>query len=146
VIELETPKRPSRELPAAAVSAEEGLALARAALERGDYAGALEGARSLTDGDATEARLVAARALVKLERFEEAAEELRRAVHADPLTPRVHLDLGFAAARVGDFATARASWEHFLRLSPGGAEGARARSSLDALTRLMNLLEVHADG
>jgi hypothetical protein len=146
VIELETPKRPSREVVAASVNGDQSVSRAREAMQRGDYAAALEAARAAVDVDGTDARLLAARALVKLERYADAAEELRRTVHADPLTPRVHLDLGFAAARVGDFTTARASWEHFLRLAPGGADAARARSSLDALTRLMNLLEAHADG
>ena len=67
-------------------------------------------------------------------------------MQTDPLTPAVHLDLGFAAVRVGDFATAHASWEHFLRLAPNAAETARARAALETLTRLMHLLEAHADG
>ncbi|MDE3151294.1 MAG: DUF4388 domain-containing protein [Gemmatimonadota bacterium] len=146
VIALEAPVRASRQSRAVALLDDEGLERAREAFALADYAAALEAARAAVDAVGTDARLVAARALVKLERFDEAAEELRRAVHADPLTPRVHLDLGFASARVGDFATARASWEHFLRLSPAGADAARARSAIDALTRLMHLLEAHADG
>ena len=146
VVELKTPKRPSRETRV--VDASDGAALerARGALDLGEYATALEAARGAVETHGTEARLIAARALAKLERYADAVEELRRAVHADPLTPRVHLDLGFAAARVGEFTTARASWEHFLRLAPSGADAARVRSSLDALTRLMNLLEAHGDG
>jgi cytochrome c-type biogenesis protein CcmH/NrfG len=73
-------------------------------------------------------------------------DELRRAVQSDPLTPAVHLDLGFAAVRVGDFASAHASWEHFLRLAATSPEAPRARAALETLTRLMHLAEAHADG
>lgn len=146
VIELEAPTRLRREVLVTTVQDVQGTARARDAMQRGDYAGALEAARAAIESEGTDARLLAARSLSKLERYADAVEELRRTVHADPLTPRVHLDLGFAAARVGDFATARASWEHFLRLSPGGADAARVRSSLDALTHLMTLLGAHADG
>jgi Flp pilus assembly protein TadD len=81
-----------------------------------------------------------------MSRFHEAVDELRRAVSADPLTPDVHLDLGFAAVRVGDFANARASWDHFLRLAPTSAEVGRVRAVLDTLSRLQHLLEAHANG
>jgi tetratricopeptide (TPR) repeat protein len=146
VVELNQPKRRSRE--SRVVESTDGAALdaARAAMGDGDYEGALQAARAAVDGAGTEARLLAARALERMARFAEAMDELRQAVHADPLTPAVHLDLGFAAVRMGEFGTARASWEHFLRLSPTGADAARAKSSLDALTRLMNLMEAHADG
>jgi cytochrome c-type biogenesis protein CcmH/NrfG len=73
-------------------------------------------------------------------------DELRRAVQADPLTPAVHLDLGFAAARVGDFGNARASWEHFQRLSPLSPDIPRVRAAIETLTRLTHLLEAHSDG
>ena len=87
-----------------------------------------------------------ARALGRLTRFQDAVDELRRAVQGDPLTPAVHLDLGFAAIRIGDFATAHASWEHFLRLAPNASDTGRARAALETLTRLMHLVEAHADG
>jgi len=69
-----------------------------------------------------------------------------RAVQVDPLTPDVHLDLGFAAVRVGDFANARASWEHYLRLAPAAPETNRVTAALEALTRMMHLMEAHVDG
>ncbi|OYV65680.1 MAG: hypothetical protein B7Z72_12105, partial [Gemmatimonadetes bacterium 21-71-4] len=148
VVDLEAPTRAS--MAGVAVAEPElehdGLARAREALAGGDWARALETARAATEAHGTEARLVAARALGRLDRHAEALEELRRAVHADPLTARVHLDLGFAAVRVGEFATARASWEHYLRLSASGGDAARARAGLDTLTRLMHLMEAHADG
>jgi Flp pilus assembly protein TadD len=90
--------------------------------------------------------LIAARALNRLARYGDAVDELRRAVQSDPLTPAVHLDLGFAAVRVADFASAHASWEHYLRLAPTVNDSGRARAALETLTRLMHLLEAHADG
>jgi Flp pilus assembly protein TadD len=97
------------------------------------------------DATSSEAHRVAARALVLLKRFPDAVEVLRRAVQADPLTPAVHLDLGFAAVRVGDFGNARASWEHFLRLAPASPEAGRVNAALETLTRMMHLVEAHAD-
>ncbi len=146
VVALEAPTTVPREAEAGREAGAEALERAHESMACGEYAAALEAARAAIETQGTDARLVAARALTKLDRPADAAEELRRAVYADPLTARVHLDLGFAAVRTGEFATARASWEHFLRLSPAGADAARARSALDALTRLMNLLEAHADG
>ncbi len=146
VVALEPPTTAPRETEAGREAGAEALRRARESLACGEYAAALEAARAAIETQGTEARLLTARALTKLDRHADAAEELRRAVYADPLTPHVHLDLGFAAVRTGQFATARASWEHFLRLSASGADAARARSALDALTRLMHLLEAHADG
>jgi hypothetical protein len=146
VVDLAIAPRPSTGAAMAAEHRVESLARARDAYARGAYAEALEGARSATPSVGTDARLLAARALVRLDRFSDAVDELRRTVHADPLTPRVHLDLGFAAVRVGEFDTARASWEHFLRLAPGGPDATRVRSALDGLERLTQLLEAHADG
>ncbi len=122
------------------------LAVIEAALAGGRPEDALASARAaiVAGPDATAARLLAAKALGRLARHQEAVEELRRAVQADPITPDVHLQLGFAAARVGDFANARASWDHFLRLAPGSPDVGRVREGLDALRRLVHLLEAHA--
>jgi hypothetical protein len=46
---------------------------------------------------------------------------------------------------VGDFATARSSWQHYLRLAPTGPEVGRVRAAIEALTRLMHVLEAHAE-
>ncbi len=82
---------------------------------------------------------------MRLNRQTDALEELRRAVQADPLTPQIYGDLGFAAVRVGDFSTARTSWEHFLRLAPTAPDVGRVRAALETITRLEHLLEAHAD-
>jgi hypothetical protein len=103
--------------------------------------------RAAVDADRSvvESFLASARALTRAGRHTDAFEELRRAVQEDPLTPRVHLDFGRAAARVGDLETARASWEHVLRLSPDDAVGARARDALNALNQLHQVLEADVD-
>jgi Flp pilus assembly protein TadD len=123
------------------------IADAREALAGGRSEDALASARAAlaVDGDSTEARLLVAKSLARLSRHREAVDELRRAVQADPITPEVHLDLGFAAIRVGDFANAHASFEHFLRLSPTSADVGRVRAALEILTRLQHVLEAHAD-
>ncbi len=120
---------------------------ARIRLAAGRPDEALAAARSALASDPTsaEGHRLAARALAKLSRHTDAVEQLRRAVRADPLTPAVHLDLGFAAVRVGDFGNARASWEHFLRLAPAAPEVDRVRAALETLTRMMHLMEAHAD-
>jgi cytochrome c-type biogenesis protein CcmH/NrfG len=130
-----------------ALGAEPALERARAAMEAGRADDALSAARSAlaSDPSSTEGRLLAARALVRLVRYDDAVDELRRAVQSDPLTAAVHLDLGFAAVRVGDFTTAHASWEHYLRLAPHTPESGRARAALESLTRMMHLIESHAD-
>ena len=137
--------RPSGE---ASLGAEPMLERARGALAGRRPEEALTAARAALkcDPSSTEARLLSARALSKLTRYQDAVDELRRAVQSDPITPAVHLDLGFAAVRIGDFTSAHASWEHYLRLAPNAADTGRARAALETVTRLMHLAEAHADG
>jgi hypothetical protein len=145
VVEVRAPDRttaPDNGTMTAPLLEEAGSALARGATEE-----ALSAARTALTSDATNtrARLLAARALGALNRRTEAVDELRRAVRADPLTPEVHLELGFAAVHVGDFATARSSWEHYLRLAPNGPEVKRVRAAMEALTKLMHVLDAYAE-
>jgi tetratricopeptide (TPR) repeat protein len=148
VVALRTPERPSLKNLAAIQGVDSALARAREALDAGRVEDALIAARAAlgSDPSSTEAYLLASRALVRLARHHDAVDLLRRAVQVDPLTPAVHLDLGFAAVYVGDFASARASWEHFLRLAPTSPEVGRVYAAIETLTRLMYLLEAHADG
>ena len=148
VVSLLPSARVSMMTLAAMDSPDDAIAKAREALASGRSEEALSAARVALEIQpaSTEARLIAGRALLRLRRFDDAVDELRRAVQSDPLTPSVHLDLGFAAAQVGDFANARASWEHFQRLAPLSTDIARVRAALDAMTRLTYLLEAHADG
>jgi len=146
VVEVRTPDhaKPAAELGA---GSEPAIEQARAALSRGAADEALTTLRATLAQEPanTAARLLAARALALLDRRDEVVDELRRAVRADPLTPEVHLELGFAAVHIGDFATARGSWEHYLRLAPTGAEIGRVRAAIEALTKLMHVLEAHAE-
>jgi Flp pilus assembly protein TadD, contains TPR repeats len=132
---------------AALTKSTEAMASAQAALDGGRPEDALREARAaaVSGTDATAARLLVAKALLRLARHQEAVEELRRAVQADPITPEVHRELGFAAVRVGDFANARASWEHFLRLCPTSPEVGRIREGLELLTRMEHVLEAHSN-
>jgi hypothetical protein len=147
VVELRAAERPSMPNLAAIRGADSAIARAWGCIAAGKPDEALTAARAAlsVDPSSSEAHRVAARALAQLRRHGDAVEVLRRAVQADPLTPAVHLDLGFAAVRVGDFGNARASWEHFLRLAPASSDAARVNAALETLTRLVHLLEAHAD-
>jgi len=146
VIEVRPPDRAGA-APARDGELEAQVQQARATLASGRPEEALALARGVlaTHAESTDARLVAARALARLGRNAEALVELRRTVQLDPLTPDVHRELGAAAARVGDFPAARASWEHYLRLAPAAREAARVGEALDALQRLTRLLEAAPD-
>jgi tetratricopeptide (TPR) repeat protein len=147
VVEARLPDRSSPAASASAQSIKPVLERGAAALARGACDDALSAARSAlaTDANNAGARLLAARALARLNRHPDAVEELRRAVQADPLTPAIHLELGFAAVYVGDFVTARASWEHFLRLAPTSTDVGRVRAAIETLTRLAHLLDAHME-
>jgi tetratricopeptide (TPR) repeat protein len=145
VVDVRTPDRTAA--VAEPHDAAPALDQARAAFARGAVDEALTAARGVLAKDPanTSAHLLAARSLAALDRRDEVVDELRRAVRADPLTPEVHLELGFAAVYIGDFATARASWEHYLRLAPAGSEVGRVRAAIESLTKLMHVLEAHAE-
>ncbi|HUQ45172.1 MAG TPA: DUF4388 domain-containing protein [Gemmatimonadaceae bacterium] len=147
VVALRTPERNSLPNLKAIRGSESAIEHAWACVAAGRPDEALSAARAALSADAgsSEAHRVAARALVLLRRFPDAVDVLRRAVQADPLTPEVHLDLGFAAVQVGDFGNARASWEHFLRLSPASPDVGRVNAALETLTRMVHLIEAHAD-
>ncbi len=147
VVDIRPPERSSAITLAAIEGIHAVLDRGTAAYKRGAFEEALASARAALSGDpgATDARLLAARALSRLNRAADAVEELRHAVQADPLTAQIYDELGFAAVRVGDFATARTSWEHFLRLSPTAPDVGRVRAALETITRLEHLLEAHAD-
>ena len=148
VVALRTSDRPSMPHLTAIRGAQSAIERAWNCIAAGKADEALTAARMALSVDATsgEAHRVAARALVLLKRHADAVEVLRRAVQADPLTPAVHLDLGFAALRVGDFGNARASWEHFLRLAPASADVGRVNAALETLSRMTHLIEAHHGG
>ena len=88
-----------------AADPESTLAAARRALAAGVPEEALRGARQIIglDPSCVEARLLAARALRRLRRFGDAAEEIRRALDLAPDHPGLCLEQGFAALSRGDF-------------------------------------------
>ena len=148
VVVLSAPDRSTPMSVSVVRGLETALERGRTSLASGRLEEALSAARSAlaADPSSAEGHRLAARALARLGRHTEAVNELRRAVQVDPLTPDVHLDLGFAAVRVGDFGNARASWEHFLRLSPSASETSRVSAALEALSRIVHLMEAHVDG
>ena len=115
------------------------------ALKAGRAEEALTEARTAINADPqhAEARLVAARALAKLGRHADAADELRRAAQLDARNPHIQHELGYAAARRADFTTAAAAWERYLRAMPQGPGAQRAREALEAVRRLERALEEH---
>ena len=119
------------------------LARSEAALRAGNPEEALSCARRVISADSRNvaARRLASRALTLLGRHADAVEELKRAAQADPFDPTVQLELGFAAARSGDFATATTSWSHFIAARPDAPESARVRSALAAAAALHSALE-----
>jgi hypothetical protein len=76
----------------------------------------------------------------------EALAELRQLAREHPTTADVHLELGYAAARAGDFKGARTAWENFLKLAPGHSAAARVKPALDAATSLLHAIEGHGGG
>jgi hypothetical protein len=59
---------------------------------------------------------------------------------------RSHLDLGYTALRAGNLAAARSSFEHFLSLAPDDPEAPKAHSALEAVKRLLGVMEAAAHG
>ena len=148
VVVLQAPDRATPRSVTVVRGAAAALERGRTSFAAGKFDEALSAARSAlaADPSAVDGHRLAARALARLGRHADAVEQLRRAVQVDPLTPDVHLDLGFAAVRVGDFGNARASWEHFLRLAPSAPETPRVAAALEALSRIIHLVEAHVDG
>jgi hypothetical protein len=146
VVDLRSPERVSVSVALPFEDALPFIEQAAAALAAGNAEAALAHARAgiVADPGNAEARLAAGRALVRLGRHADAAEELRRAAQADPLNPQVQLELGFAAARRGEFDVAQGAWEHFLRTMPSDARAAHARDALAAVRQLTTVLEEHA--
>jgi Domain of unknown function (DUF4388) len=119
---------------------------ANASLEAGDAEQALVHARAgiAADPQSADARLAAGRALARLGRHADSAEELRKAAQNDPQNADVQLELGFAAARRGEFGLAVAAWEHYLRAIPSAPQAGRVRAAVDAVRHLTQALEDHA--
>ncbi len=147
IVELRTPERST---PSSVPPIEDAVAhidRARIALAEGRIEDALGAARAAIAADPQSgvARLAAARSLLRLGRLGDAGEELRRASQLEPANAEIQLEMGFAAARRGDFITAIASWEQFLREAPQAPERARVRAALASANELRARLEEHAN-
>jgi tetratricopeptide (TPR) repeat protein len=145
VVEVRAPRRRSNPVAQAVPEIEAWLHDARRALSTGDPERALEAAIAARNGDParTDARLVVAKALTRLGRHAEALEELRRALRADPLTPAVHRELGFAALRAGEYDQALARWEHFR--SSVGHDDRTVSEATVAVREVQRVLEANAN-
>jgi Flp pilus assembly protein TadD len=131
------------------VDVDKSLEAARSALASGRAEEALTSARSVIGvrPESTEARLVAARALRRLKRLGEAAEELRHAAEISPDHPDIHLELGYAALDKGDFTSAVDNWKRYLEQAPSAAGDAiRIREALASANFLRGLLQGHSSG
>jgi hypothetical protein len=144
VVEIRAPRRRSNPASQLLPETDAWLESARSALASGDTERALAAATAARTEDPgrAEARLLAARALTRLGRHGEALEELRRALRADPLTPQIHRELGFAAVRSGDFVGALARWEHYT--SAAGRDDPTVEAATAVVRELVQLLETNA--
>ena len=85
--------------------------------------------------------LARARSMIAAGRATDAVAELRQAATRDAGDEDVWLDLGFACVRAGDLRGARTAMEKFLHIAPAHSGAPRVRSALDAVNRLLGLLE-----
>jgi hypothetical protein len=147
VVDVSSPERRTSGGHRAAGEWTERLERARRSLAAGQADEALAAAAAVRAADParTDARLLVARALTRMRRYGEAVDELRRALRADPRAPEVHRELGFAAARVGDFATALASWEEYLKTAGPGRIPDRVRTAANAVRQLVTELDASDD-
>jgi len=129
--------------------AEAAVAAAREALTGGRPEDALRLAGVVigADGSRVDARLIVVRALRRLHRLGEAAEELRRALEIAPEDPGLRLEQGFAALSRGDFQAAVASWEQYLRIAPPTAsDTVGLREAVTSASYLHGFLEAYTSG
>jgi tetratricopeptide (TPR) repeat protein len=133
----------------ASADLDQTLHAAREALAAGAPEGALRAARQLAAVYPTclEGRLIAARALRRLKRFGDAAEELRRAAEISPDDPLLRLEQGFSALSRGDFQSAVTSWEQYFHTAPQTTPDAEGlREALASATYLRGFLENYTGG
>ena len=148
VIALKNPERVSVSAALPVEDARPHIERSAAALQSGRVEEALSSARAgiaAYPGNA-EARLAAARALAKMGRHSDSAEELRRALEADPLRADIYREIGYAAARKGELDEAVASWENYLRMAPSAGDAAQIRSAIDSALQLRGVLGGPVDG
>jgi tetratricopeptide (TPR) repeat protein len=145
VIELRATERPAGAATSPIEDPRPHIERATQALATGRGEEALSHARQAVAADPTSAaaHLVAARALLRLGRISDAGEELRRAAKLDPLHPQIQRELGYAAARRGDFEAATASWLHYLSAAPGAPDAERVREAVSCASQLRTMITEH---
>jgi hypothetical protein len=67
-------------------------------------------------------------------------------VPAPPAGATSLLEHGYTAVRAGNLSAARTAFEQFLLAAPSHPDAGRARSALDAVTRLIGLVETNGNG
>ncbi len=121
------------------------LAAAEVRLESGDVAAAKEAAHAAAALQPGEMRVhvLLARAHLKEGRPADAAEEGRRAVRLDPLSPEAHRWFGLALAAAGRFTEAEEQFSQWERVADAGvsdgqrAQIAQARQAVEQLAQLL---------
>jgi hypothetical protein len=73
----------------------------------------------------------------------EAVDAIKLLLRAEPESPELHLELGYAALNMAMAAQAASSWRRFLDLNPGGAPGEAARSLIAQLEQLTIAVQRH---
>jgi tetratricopeptide (TPR) repeat protein len=135
-----------RETPAAGAGDNAVMLLndAREALRDGralDALSAAERALSLAPDD-VQTRLVAARALLGLERYGEAEAMLERALEGDPNSPTIPMTLARLAVRRGDLGRAIGCWSRVMRVAPESPEARQSSLAIAHAAQLHALVEV----
>ena len=81
--------------------------------------------------------------VVEIKKVQRVSTAVPAPQQAAPPNPEIRASLvsGLAAAKRGDFGSARASWDRFLELAPNAPEAPRVRSAIDAMNILRDRLE-----
>jgi hypothetical protein len=122
------------------------LAHAERALAEHRWDAALASARSALSHSPSSAiaHVLAGRALLGLGRTADWADEIHVAVQLDPELPEAQEQLGFVAARRGEYGTALRAWQHYLAAAPMSPDAQRIRVAREAAAQLQDLLTAHA--
>jgi tetratricopeptide (TPR) repeat protein len=142
VIELREPVRAGLDIALGGDDPAPHLRRARSALAAGAAEEALIAASAAATAapQCAEPHVLLARALARLHRFDDASEELQRALRLDPRNPEALLALGHTAARRGKLDDALTAWKRYMMECPPGEMAPRVRELMDSTERLRVLL------
>jgi len=148
IIQVRAAEKPAIVEPMAGDDPAPHIELARTALREARLDDALVAAMLAVRAAPTraDAQLLVARALMRMERENEALDALRRAAQLEPRNPEVLLALGAAAARGSGMDQAILSWQRYLVEAGERTSVSRVREMLDCLVRLRALLKGVDDG